>query len=57
LLLGIGYAEVVVTLLVAARLGFGAAGTGGAAASGLLVSAIRVTLWWHVRFFGLVDSH
>jgi len=42
---------------VAARLGFGAAGAGGPAASGLIVSAIRVTLWWHVRFFGQVDSH
>jgi hypothetical protein len=56
-LFGIGYAEVVVALLVAARLGLGAAGAGGPAASGLIVSAIRVTLRWHVRFFGQVDSH
>jgi len=42
---------------MAARLGFGAARAGGPAASGLIVSAIRVTLWWHVRFFGPVDSH
>jgi hypothetical protein len=42
---------------VAARLGFGAAGTGASASSGLIVSTIRVTLWWHVRFFGQVDSH
>jgi len=42
---------------VAARFGCGAAGTGGSAASGLIVSAIRVTLWWHVCFFGQIDSH
>jgi hypothetical protein len=42
---------------VAARFGCGAAGAGGPATSGLIVSAIRVTVWRHVRFFGQVDSH
>ena len=57
LFLGFGYAQVVVALLVAARLGFGTAGAGGPAVSGLIVSAIHVPVWWHVRFLGEVGSH
>jgi hypothetical protein len=57
LFLGFGYAQVVVALLVAARLDFGISGAGGPAASGLIVSAIHVPIWWHVRFLGQVGSH
>jgi hypothetical protein len=42
---------------VAARLGFGTARAGGPATSGLIVSAIHVPVWWHVRFLGQVGSH